>query len=184
MAPEPEVRQRFGKAGQRGMEKVVAQHAVGDQRRGEIREDGRQHPGWIGDVRVDGEAFGRQAGIPAGSRVLPHCRSHDRECAPVAGRDQAAVGAVAQPTQGGSADVGRLEAGRQLRSYLAGSSMLARHQRTSALQGRVVQIVDHQHQRRPPLTAGSYQAGTVTACWPDPDPDGCVCRNLVSTLPR
>jgi len=41
MAPEPEVRQRFGKAGQRGMEKVVAQHAVGDQRRGEIREDGR-----------------------------------------------------------------------------------------------------------------------------------------------
>ena len=69
VAPEPEVRQRFGQAGQRGVKKVVAQHAAGDQRRREVREGGGEDPGWIGEIRFDGEALGRQAGpLPVTTR--------------------------------------------------------------------------------------------------------------------
>ena len=47
-ASEPEVRQRLGQAGQRGVQKVVAPHAAGDQRRREVRECGAEDPGRIG----------------------------------------------------------------------------------------------------------------------------------------
>jgi hypothetical protein len=127
------------------VEKVVAQHAVGDQRRREVPECGGEDPGRIGEVWFDGEAFGRQAGIPAGRRVLPHRRGHDRDSAPVVGRDQAVMAAVAQALERGRADVGTVETGRQLRPYLAGSGMLASYQRTSAIDGGLVQMVGNQH---------------------------------------
>jgi hypothetical protein len=100
----------------------------------------------ISQVRVGGETFGRQAGIPAGSRVLPHSRGHDRDRAPVTGRDQAVMAAAGQALQRGRADLGTIEGGRQLRSHLASSGMLASHQRASALDGGPVQILDNQHQ--------------------------------------
>jgi len=57
---------------------------------------------------------------------------------------------VAQALQRGRADAGALEAGRQLRSHLAGS-MLACYQRTSALEGGLVRILDTSI-KMPPLT--------------------------------
>jgi hypothetical protein len=45
VASEPEVRQRFGQARQRCVEKVIAQHTVGDQRRREIPECDGEDPG-------------------------------------------------------------------------------------------------------------------------------------------
>ena len=80
--------------GQRGVEKVVAQYAAGDQRRREVPEYGGENPRRIGEVRVDGESFSRQPGIPAARRMLPHGRGHDRHRAAVAGRDQAVMAAV------------------------------------------------------------------------------------------
>jgi len=75
VAPEPEVRQRLGQAGQRGVEKVVAQHTVGDQRRGEVPEGGGEDPGRIGQVRgrrrslrPAGRHTGRLRGAGARSR--------------------------------------------------------------------------------------------------------------------
>ena len=92
-ASESEVRQRLGQAGQRGVQKVVAPRAAGDQRRREVRECGGEDPGRIGQVRVDGEPFGQQESIPAHSRVLSRCRGHDRGSAPVAHHDQAVLAA-------------------------------------------------------------------------------------------
>ena len=51
------------------------QHTAGDQRRGEVPEGGGEDPGRIGQVRGGGEAFGRQAGIPAACGVLARSRS-------------------------------------------------------------------------------------------------------------
>ena len=132
-ASEPEVRQRLGQAGQRGVQKVVAPHAAGDQRRREVRECGGEDPGRIGQVRVDGEPFGQQESIPAHSRVLSRCRGHDRGSAPVAHHDQAVLAAVAQALQRSRADIGIVEGGRQLRPHLPGSGLLASDQCTSAL---------------------------------------------------
>jgi hypothetical protein len=56
------------------------------------------------------------------------------------------MAAVAQPLQGGHADTGTAETGRQLRSHPAGSGMLASYQRTGALEGSLIQIIDNQHQ--------------------------------------
>jgi hypothetical protein len=67
------------------------------------------------------------------------------------------VATVAQPLQRGRANAGTAETGRQLRPYLAGGGMLASYQRTGALEGSLVQIIDNQHQGRPPLTRGSHQ---------------------------
>ncbi len=111
VSPESEVRQRFGQAGQRGVEKVVAPHTGRDQRCREVPKHDGEDPGRIGEVRVDGEAVGRQAGVPAGSRVLPHNRGHDRDRAPVLGRDQAVMAAAGQALQRGRADPGTLEPG-------------------------------------------------------------------------
>ena len=45
----------------------------------------------------------------------------------------------------GRAEPGTAEAGRQLRSHLAGSGMPASYQRASTLDGGLVQILDDQH---------------------------------------
>jgi hypothetical protein len=127
------------------MQKVVAPHAIGDQRRREVRECGGEDPGRIGQVRVDGEPFGRQESIPAHCRVLPHFRGQDRDSAPVPGRDQAVMTAVAQPLQHSRAGFCAVEGGRQLRPYVAGSGMLASDQHASALHGCPVQSLDKQH---------------------------------------
>ena len=144
-ASKPEVRQCFGQARQRGVQQVVAPHAAGYQRRREVREDGAQDPGRIGQVRVDGEPFGQQQSRPAHSRVLPRHRDHDRGSAPVIHHDQAVLAAVAQPLQLSRADIEILEGGRQLRPYRAGSGLLASDQCTSALQRGPVQSLDNQH---------------------------------------
>ena len=144
-ASEPEVGQRLGQAGQRGVQKVAAPHAAGDQRRREVRECGAQDPGRIGQVRVDGEPFGQHESIPAHSRVLPRCRGHDRGSAPVAHHDQAVLAAVTQALQRSRADIGTAEGGRQLRPHPAGSGMLASGQCASALHSGPVQSLDNQH---------------------------------------
>ena len=128
------------------MDKVVAQHAAGDQRRGEVPECDGEDPGRIGEVRVDGEAFGRQAGIPAARRVRAHGGGHDRYRAPVLGRDQAVMAAAAQALQRGRAKAGTAEIGWQPRPDPAGSGMLTSYQHASALEGGLVQILDNQHQ--------------------------------------
>ena len=128
------------------MEQGVAPHTARDQRRREVPEHDGEDPGRIGEVRVDREAVGRQAGIPADMRVLPHGRSHDRDGAPVLGRDQAVMAAAGQALQRGRADLGTAEGGRQLRSHLAGSGLLTSHQRASALDRGPVQILANQHQ--------------------------------------
>jgi hypothetical protein len=69
------------------VDKVVAQYTAGDQRRDEVPECDGEDPGRIGEVLVDGEAFGRQAGIAAARRVLAYGRGHDCDSAPVVGRD-------------------------------------------------------------------------------------------------
>jgi hypothetical protein len=125
-----------------------------------------RRPGRRSDRRdpFDGEALGRQAGIPPASRVLAHRGGHDRHGAPVAGHDQAAMAAVAQLLQRGRAHVGTIEAGRQFRSYLAGSGMFASHQRTGALDGCVVQVIGNQHQGALRGRVCNYSdCGTVTA---------------------
>jgi len=144
-ASESEVRQRLGKAGQHGVQKVVAPHAAGDQRRREVRECGGEDSGRIGQVRVDGEPFGQQESIPAHSRVLSRCRGHDRGSAPVAHHHQAEMAAVAQALQRSHAEIGTVKGGRQLRPYPAGSGLLASDQCTSALHGGPVQSLDNQH---------------------------------------
>ena len=55
------------------------------------------------------------------------------------------MAAAAQALQRGRADPGTLEGGRQLRPHLAGSGLLASHQRASALDGSPIQILDNQH---------------------------------------
>jgi hypothetical protein len=131
------------------VDKVEARHALGDQRRSQADEYSGENPSRIGEVRVDREAFGRQAGILANRGVLARGRGHDRDRPPVVGRDQAAMAAVAQALQRGRADPGILEAGRQLRPHLAGRGMLTSDQRTSALDGGPVQIIDNQRQDDP-----------------------------------
>jgi hypothetical protein len=95
MASEPEVRQSLGQARQRDVEQVVAQHSVGDQWRRQVREGGGEDAGRIGEVRLDGEPFGRQARIPSGRTVLPHRHGQDRDGTSVAGRDEAVMAAAA-----------------------------------------------------------------------------------------
>jgi hypothetical protein len=80
-------------------------HTGGDQRRREVPEGRGQNPGRIGQVRADGEAFGRQAGIPAARWVLAHGGGHDRDRAAVVGRDQAVMAAAARALQRGRADL-------------------------------------------------------------------------------
>jgi hypothetical protein len=59
------------------------------------------------------------------------------------------MAAVAQALQRGRADPGILEAGRQLRPHLSGRGMLASYQRTSALDGGPVEVIDIQRQDDP-----------------------------------
>jgi hypothetical protein len=134
------------------VQKVVAPHTAGDQRRREVRECGAEDPGRVGQVQVDGKPFGQQESIPAHSRVLPRGRGHDRGSAPVAYHDQAVLAAVAQALQRSRADIGTAEGGRQLRPYPAGSGLLASDQCTSALHSGPVQSLDTQHHHALPLT--------------------------------
>jgi hypothetical protein len=82
----------------------------------------------------------------------------------VVDRDQAVMAAAGQPLQRGRADLGTVEGGRQLRSHLAGSGMLASHQRASALEGGPVQILDNQHQDALLTRRSLSDCATVTAC--------------------
>lgn len=61
------------------------------------------------------------------------------------------MAAVAQALQYGRADPGILGTGRQLRPHPAGRGMLASDQRSSALDGGPVEIVDNQRQDGSPL---------------------------------
>ena len=74
------------------------------------------------------------------------------------------MAAVRQALQRGRADLGTIEGGRQLRSHLAGSGMLASHQRASALDGGPVQILDNQHQDALLTRRSLSDCATVTAC--------------------
>jgi hypothetical protein len=55
------------------------------------------------------------------------------------------MAAVPQPLERGRADADSAESGRQLRPHLAGRGVLASYQRSSALDGGLAQIIDHQH---------------------------------------
>jgi len=74
------------------------------------------------------------------------------------------MAAAGQALQRGRAELGTLEGGRQLRSHLAGSGMVASHQRASALEGGPVQILDTQHQDALLTRRSLSDCATVTAC--------------------